>query len=382
LNVTGVETIQASTGISLNATLGSRVAAAGIVTVDLSSPADDLLTFDSGFTGAATVKITGDAASGDSITNLANVTLNVIGNAADLGASTVITGGSGTDTITLTAGIGTALTDLITSIENIVVAADASDATKGLAITMGVNSNQIAAGATLTVNATALTNSAAALNFNGSAYTGTGTLNLTGGSGNDTLTGAGGNDTFTAGAGADVLVGGAGIDQLFGGAGNDTITGGQGLDIITLGDGVDRVVFATNDAGRGTGLSFSNYTNKDTSMSGPVNGGDTVTGAERILDLSNTDGSGESVDLGNANILTFLNTGGVQDNTVSIVQGTYDAVLGRFTVGAAHNTGEDSLMLWDSDSSANIEIETVVLIGVNATEAGFFSATGTGILAM
>jgi hypothetical protein len=39
-------------------------------------------------------------------------------------------------------------------------------------------------------------------------------------------------------------------------------------------------------------------------------------------------------------------------------------------------------MLWDSDSSSGIEIETVVLIGVNATEAGYFSATGTGILAM
>ena len=379
-----METIQATTGVSLNATLGSRAALAGIVTVDTSSAGADTVTFDTGFTGSATVKITNNADSSDSITNLANVTLNVIGNAADLGTATTIAGGTGTDTITLTADGLIANTDHISGIENIVVAAN-TDATKGLAITMGAGlllTAQIATGATLTVNATALTNSAAALNFNGSAYTGTGTLNLTGGSGNDTLTGAGGNDTLTGGAGADVLVGGAGSDQLVGGAGNDTITGGQGLDIITLGDGVDRVVFATTDAGRGTGLSFSNYTNKDTSMSGPVNGGDTVTGAERILDFSNTDGSGESIDLGNASILTFLNTGGVQDNTASIVQGTYDAVLGRFTVGAAHNTGEDSLLLWDSDASTGIEIETVVLIGVNATEAGYFSATGTGILAM
>jgi Ca2+-binding RTX toxin-like protein len=207
-------------------------------------------------------------------------------------------------------------------------------------------------------------------------------LNLTGGAGNDTLTGAGGNDTFTGGAGADSITANAGIDSVDGGAGNDTIAGGQGVDVITLGDGVDRVVFATTDAGRGTGLSFSNYTSKDIAMSGPVNGGDTVTGAERILDFSNTDGSGESIDLGNSDILTFLNTGGVQDDTASIVQGTYDPVLGRFTVGAAHNTGEDSLLLWDSDATPGIEIETVVLIGVNATEAGYFSAAGTGILAM
>ena len=378
--VSSVETLL-SAG-SLNVTLGALASAAGISTVDVSSTSADTVTFDTGFTGLATVKITNNAGSSDSITNLANVTLNVIGNAADLGAGTNIAGGTGTDTITLTADAGTAVTTLIASVENIVVAANATDATKGLAITMGASGTQIATGATLTVNATALTNSAAALNFNGSAYTGTGALNLTGGSGNDTLTGAGGNDVISGGAGADVLVGGAGNDQLFGGAGNDTITGGQGLDVITLGDGVDRVVFATTDAGRGTGLSFSNYTNKDSLMSGPVNGGDTVTGAERILDFSNTDGSGESFDLGNANILTFLNTGGVVDNTASIVQGTYDAVLGRFTVGAAHNTGEDSLLLWDSDASPGIEIETVVLIGVNATEAGYFSATGTGILAM
>jgi len=50
-------------------------------------------------------------------------------------------------------------------------------------------------------------------------------------------------------------------------------------------------------------------------MSGGVNVGDTVTGAERITDFSNTDGSGESIVLGNINITAFVNTGRVQDNT-------------------------------------------------------------------
>jgi hypothetical protein len=106
-----------------------------------------------------------------------------------------------------------------------------------------------------------------------------------------------------------------------------------------------------------------------------------VTGAERITDFSNTDGSGESIVLGNVNITAFVNTGFVLNNTASIVQGNYDATTGVFTVGAGRTTGEDSLLLWDSDSDTTLEIETVVLVGVNATEANYFSAA-TGILAM
>jgi hypothetical protein len=123
---------------------------------------------------------------------------------------------------------------------------------------------------------------------------------------------------------------------------------------------------------------------KATAMSGGVNVGDTVTGAERILDFSNTDGSGESIVLGNTNITTFTNTGRVQDNTASIVQGVYDAISGIFTVGAGRTTGEDSLLLWDSDATAGLEIEAVVLVGVNATEASYFTSgvSLSGILAM
>ena len=61
--------------------------------------------------------------------------------------------------------------------------------------------------------------------------------------------------------------------------------------------------------------------------------------------------------------------------------GTYDATTGIFTVGAGRTTGEDSLLLWDSDSTAGLEIEAVVLVGVNATEANYFAAA-SGVLAM
>jgi hypothetical protein len=270
----------------------------------------------------------------------------------------------------------------VTGIENITVAPNATTASNKIVISMGANDTQIGVGRTLTVNAAALTDAAASLTFNGTASETDGFLNITGGVGNDSVTGGGNDDTISGGAGADSLIGGAGRDQLVGGAGNDTIAGGTGIDVITLGDGVDTIVFASGDAGRGTALSLSNFTDKDTAMSGGVNVGDTVSGAERIVDFSNTDGSGESTVLGNANITAFTTTGRIQDNTASIVQGTYDLTTGNFTVGAGRTTGEDSLLLWDSDSTAGLEIEAVVLVGVNSTEAGYFSATGTGILAM
>jgi Ca2+-binding RTX toxin-like protein len=387
LGVTGVETLQSGSALApLDVTLGSRAVSAGLVIVDLSSAGDDVVTFSSGYSGAATVRLTGDSTNADKVTNSANIALTVLGNASDLDATTTITGGTGTDTITLTAdndGTG-ATTTLITGIENIIVAPNATTASNKIVITMGANDLQIGAGKTLTVNAVALTDSAATLTFTGTASETDGFLNITGGAGNDTISGGASDETIAGGAGADSLSGGAGKDQISGGTGNDTISGGAGLDAITLGDGVDTVAYVTGDAGRGTALSLSNYTDKDTAMSGGVNVGDTVTGAERILDFSNTDGSGESIVLGNTNITTFTNTGRVQDNTASIVQGVYDAISGIFTVGAGRTTGEDSLLLWDSDSTVGLEIEAVVLVGVNATEANYFTSgvSLSGILAM
>jgi Ca2+-binding RTX toxin-like protein len=387
LGVTGVETlISASDVAPLDVTFGARAVSAGLVTADLSSAGNDTVTFASGYSGAATVRLTGDSTNADKVTNSANIAVTVVGNASDLDAATTITGGTGTDTITLTADndITGATTTLITGIETITVAANATTASHKIAITMGANDLQIGAAKTLTVNAAALTDSAATLTFTGTASELDGFLNITGGAGNDTITGGASDDTVSGGAGADSLIGGAGKDQISGGSGNDIISGGAGLDGITLGDGVDTVVYVTGDAGRGTALSLSNYTDKDTAMSGGVNVGDTVTGAERILDFSNTDGSGESIVLGNTNITTFTNTGRVQDNTASIVQGVYDAISGIFTVGAGRTTGEDSLLLWDSDSTAGLEIETVVLVGANATEANYFTSgvSLSGILAM
>ncbi|NBS98410.1 MAG: calcium-binding protein, partial [Betaproteobacteria bacterium] len=90
-NVTTVETLK-SAGSTFVATLGALATAAGVTTVDLSNAGQDLVTFDTGYTGSATVNITGDSdGNTDQIVNTANATLNVLGNASDLDAGTVIT---------------------------------------------------------------------------------------------------------------------------------------------------------------------------------------------------------------------------------------------------------------------------------------------------
>ena len=57
---------------------------------------------------------------------------------------------------------------------------------------------------------------------------------LSGGAGNDSLEGGGGSDWLDGGSGADTLKGGAGADILDGGAGTDRVEGGRGDDIYVF----------------------------------------------------------------------------------------------------------------------------------------------------
>ncbi|NBT79577.1 MAG: hypothetical protein EBT04_14260, partial [Betaproteobacteria bacterium] len=142
-NLSSIETLK-SAGSVFIATLGAPASTAGVTTVDLSNVGPDQVTFASGYSGAATVRLTGDSTNSDKVTNSANIALTVVGNASDLDAATTITGGTGTDTITLTAdndGTG-AMTTLITGIENIIVAPNATTASNKIVITMGANDLQ------------------------------------------------------------------------------------------------------------------------------------------------------------------------------------------------------------------------------------------------
>jgi Ca2+-binding RTX toxin-like protein len=134
-----------------------------------------------------------------------------------------IDGGAGIDTVQITAGF-TGSTGNIANIEVLQLT--------GTGYNITFADVTVAAGATLTIDASAMT---AAITLNGAAET-DGSFAMTGGSGNDVLTGGamadtfdlshGGNDTVHAGGGDDTFTMGTGFntsDTLDGGAGNDTL---------------------------------------------------------------------------------------------------------------------------------------------------------------
>ncbi len=95
--------------------------------------------------------------------------------------------------------------DTLTNVEKIIIGEGNSDK-------IITNDANVAAGATLTIDASALT-SANGLIFNGSAET-DGRFSIIGGAGNDNLTGGQGNDIISAGGGNNYFTGGAGADHL------------------------------------------------------------------------------------------------------------------------------------------------------------------------
>jgi len=138
-----------------------------------------------------------------------------------------IDGGTGIDTITFTDATNT--TSDIANVTNVEVI------TLGAAVTaiVGVDAN-IAAGATLTIDATAATS----LSY--STTETNGNLSIVGSAGADTISGGDGNDTINGGAGDDA--------SINGGAGNDLLTGGEGADVFLPGTGNDTIVLTETTA--------------------------------------------------------------------------------------------------------------------------------------
>jgi Ca2+-binding RTX toxin-like protein len=125
-----------------------------------------------------------------------------------------IDGGAGRDAIIVSSGDGTNIINLaamtLTSIEAISFNARyATDPTARPSYVVSVGNNNVAAGATLILNASSLTDPAQTVSISGAGVAG-GNLILFGGAGNDALTG---------GEGADLIMGGGGADNLHAGPG-------------------------------------------------------------------------------------------------------------------------------------------------------------------
>ncbi|MCB4429079.1 calcium-binding protein, partial [Synechococcus sp. MU1643] len=241
-NVTGVEVLTTATDIDFTAlTLGAHAMAAGIDTVTFVGDGTNTLTVGSGFTNNLAVNLR-DATVNDNVdASGSSAAIAVAANSDDVAATDTIKGGSGTsDSLTLTANDGTSTITLVTGIETITVAYAAN---KDATIVMGANDTQIASGKTLTVDASAMTETDEILTFTGNAAETDGFLNITGSAGADAITGAGAADTITGGAGADTITSGAGADSIVGGAGADSITAGAGADTLTGGTEADTFVY-------------------------------------------------------------------------------------------------------------------------------------------
>jgi Ca2+-binding RTX toxin-like protein len=152
-----------------------------------------------------------------------------------LTSADAIDGGAGNDTLILTGNSAVAATNFtnVSNIETITI----SHTTTDVAITPA--DTLVAAGTTLTLDASSLTTGTLA--FNGAAET-NGSFDIKGGAANDTMTGSAQDDS---------LAGGANHDSITAGAGNDFVTGGGGDDIFVFAAGIGLTSADTVNGGMG-----------------------------------------------------------------------------------------------------------------------------------
>lgn len=276
-NVTNVENLV----FNGDATLNSPIQFSSF---DLSlDTASGVLTLASGYTGATTVTLGG---SGDTVINTgANVALTVNVTSANLTATGQIQGGTGTDTLNLTASADSAGSGFVTNTLgtsasiDVVTIVDGGDAASGssakgkdVTLVLGASyANSITVDASA-LDAGSVTTGGASdvdfenLNLNASTLAAGKTLTATGGAGDDSITGGSGNDVILGGSGNDSLVAGAGNDNVDAGAGDDTVTLGasfDGNDTVAGGSGNDTLVIDQGTGGVGD-LSFLNVTSIET----------------------------------------------------------------------------------------------------------------------
>jgi hypothetical protein len=237
-NVSNFDTLVLADGTN-TIVLGAEYAGAGFSAVTTQGTGDDSITLGVGVNTKQTITLlTGDdtvsavGATGD-------MTITIAEDA--LAAADTITGGSGTDTLTITYDTDGAGTDTITAAEMAKVSAidTIKFATNVEVDSLALADANIAKAGTMTIDATLLTSAAATI---------------------DAALELDGSITYKGGAGIDTVTGSAGADTIAGNAGADVITGGKGADAITGGDGAD--VFTYTAANQSTGTtqdSISDY---------------------------------------------------------------------------------------------------------------------------
>ena len=364
-------------------TIGLTTNGSGITTWDLDddagTSAQQVLTLNVDYDQATTVKL----GAADDVVNSANVALTLNMASDDLLAGTAITGGTGTDTLNVTAKGGTSVLTNVTGVEQINVLAG-SAGTEVVSITTTADA-AITALKTLTVDASALISTSATMTFDASAET-DGYVHVTGGAAIDNLTGGALADTLLGGAGNDILDGGAGNDTLSGGAGADDITAGTGDDTITGGAGDDTITMAGNltaadtiDGGDGTDT--LEVTSVSAAVLASVSNVETlaVTGASTVslssdlsfatIDLTNTSAQNLTFATGYT-AATTVNLGGTAGNSVDTIVNTAnidltidstDAGLMTSGVTITGGTGTDAMIV-TADATDTIDFTNITKV--------------------
>ena len=248
-NVESIKPLGANTAamaLTMNGNMGPKI-------VDASDDSNLTLTLKAGVTDAITVKLGSDVGSNDdNVVNggagMANTDLTVTSLDPDAFDSTTgITGGTGTDTISITmVGSGTADLSGSTGIDVLNINDFTTNAT--IIVTAGANGST-----PLTVNATSQ-DAGETMDFNGANSTvgvtlnaGAGADSLDGGSGGDVIYGNAGIDTIDAQGNSAVT----GADAIYGGAGNDIINVSTGESEFSN-SSTTALVTDTVDGGAGT----------------------------------------------------------------------------------------------------------------------------------
>jgi Ca2+-binding RTX toxin-like protein len=212
------------------------------------------------------------------------------------GGFDAVSGGNGTDTITVSGDYSVIGLTSISGVETITA--------NGFAGVM-ISGNE----------------SANTLNFTSATITGI--THIDGAGGNDSITGSAGDDTIFGGEGTDTLVGGGGHDSIVGGIGNDTLIGGEGndeflfyggvdegYDSVTGGNGTDTI--KAMDNGVNIGLSVGSVEN----ISGNGFSGVVVSFASSVTTINMTASTYTDISLIDAGTSSATITGDANDNTI------------------------------------------------------------------
>jgi Ca2+-binding RTX toxin-like protein len=320
--VTSVETLTTTTDSQLTLlTLGAKAAAAGVVTVNLNdTTAVDSVVVGSGFTNNLTVDLDLGANANSVVATGYTGVLTVTAADTDLNTSaSVLTGGSGSDILSITASGGSVLTgDLanVTKIENFNIVGTTAAVSIALndanAVGTGVSTDE-----TITVNASALT---------------TGVATIDASAENDAKV------VITGGAGNDIITGSTSVNW------GDTITAGAGNDTIKFANGI---LTATDVVNGGTDTNTIEFTTDAT-----------------VLDAAFT---------GVTNVQVLTSTANINQ---TLTLGALAMAAGVTTVNLADTTGDDSVtVLAGFTSNLTVDLDT------DATNANTVNATAyTGSL--